>query len=58
MFWGPGADQPAGWCAAWTSSPAGNQPDEDRVRPTRERIGHYMFFVDLEGGRRPRLPGR
>jgi prephenate dehydratase len=50
VFWGAGADHP-GWlvlCLDEFSSRAINLTKIES-RPMRERLGHYMFFVDLEG---------
>ncbi len=50
VFWGPGADSP-GWlvhCLDEFSRRAINLTKIES-RPKRERMGHYMFFVDLQG---------
>jgi prephenate dehydratase len=50
VFWGPGADH-AGWLVRCLDEFARRQINLTKIesRPTRERMGHYMFFVDLEG---------
>ncbi len=53
VFWGPGADSP-GWlvrCLDEFSRRAINLTKIES-RPKRERLGHYMFFVDLQGSAR------
>jgi prephenate dehydratase len=53
VFWGPGADSP-GWlvrCLDEFSRRAINLTKIES-RPKRERMGHYMFFVDLQGSPR------
>jgi prephenate dehydratase len=53
VFWGPGADSP-GWlvrCLDQFSRRAINLTKIES-RPKRERMGHYMFFVDLQGSAR------
>jgi prephenate dehydratase len=55
VFWGPGADSP-GWlvrCLDEFSRRAINLTKIES-RPKRERMGHYMFFVDLQGSPRDR----
>jgi prephenate dehydratase len=55
VFWGPGADSP-GWlvrCLDEFSRRAINLTKIES-RPKRERMGHYMFFVDLRGSARER----
>lgn len=51
VFWGPGADQ-AGWLVLCLGEFASRRINLTKIesRPRRERMGHYMFFVDLEGG--------
>lgn len=50
VFWGPGADR-AGWLVLCLDQFAHRGINLTRIesRPRRERMGHYMFFVDLEG---------
>lgn len=50
VFWGPGADR-AGWLVLCLDQFAQRQINLTKIesRPRRERMGHYMFFVDLEG---------
>lgn len=50
VFWGPGADR-AGWLVLCLDEFARRQINLSKIesRPMRERLGHYMFFVDLEG---------
>lgn len=50
VFWGPGADR-AGWLVLCLSEFASREINLTKIesRPRRERLGHYMFFVDLEG---------
>jgi prephenate dehydratase len=50
VFWGAGADR-AGWLVLCLSEFAGREINLTKIesRPMRERLGHYMFFVDLEG---------
>jgi prephenate dehydratase len=49
-FWGQGADSP-GWLVRCLDEFAGRAINLTRIesRPLRERLGTYMFFVDLEG---------
>jgi prephenate dehydratase len=49
VFWGAGADR-AGWLVLCLSEFARRQINLTKIesRPMRERLGHYMFFVDLE----------
>ena len=51
VFWGVGADAP-GWLVACldASSPRG-EVNLTRIesRPRKQGLGHYMFFLDLEG---------
>ncbi|MHB1537637.1 MAG: prephenate dehydratase [Solirubrobacteraceae bacterium] len=51
VFWGPGADQP-GWLVLCLDEFASRGLNLTKIesRPRRERMGHYMFFVDLVGG--------
>jgi prephenate dehydratase len=51
VFWGPGADR-AGWLVLCLDQFAHRGINLTKIesRPRRERMGHYMFFVDLEGG--------
>ncbi len=51
VFWGPGADRP-GWLVRCLDEFARREINLTKIesRPRRERLGHYMFFVDLEGG--------
>lgn len=50
VFWGPGADR-AGWLVLCLDEFARRDINLTKIesRPRRERLGHYMFFVDLEG---------
>jgi prephenate dehydratase len=50
VFWGPGADR-AGWLVLCLDEFARRAINLTKIesRPMRERLGHYMFFVDLEG---------
>lgn len=50
VFWGPGADR-AGWLVLCLDEFARRNINLTKIesRPRRERLGHYMFFVDLEG---------
>ncbi len=50
VFWGAGADRP-GWLVLCLGEFAERSLNLTRIesRPRRERMGHYMFFVDLEG---------
>jgi prephenate dehydratase len=50
VFWGAGADH-AGWLVLCLSEFAEREINLTKIesRPMRERLGHYMFFVDLEG---------
>lgn len=53
VFWGSGADSP-GWlvrCLDVFAKPAINLTKIES-RPQRARMGHYMFFVDLQGSAR------
>ncbi|HEY5342237.1 MAG TPA: prephenate dehydratase [Solirubrobacteraceae bacterium] len=51
VFWGPGAESP-GWLVRCLDEFARREINLTKIesRPRRERLGHYMFFVDLEGG--------
>jgi prephenate dehydratase len=50
VFWGAGADR-AGWLVLCLGEFAQREINLTKIesRPMRERLGHYMFFVDLEG---------
>ncbi|HST55629.1 MAG TPA: prephenate dehydratase [Solirubrobacteraceae bacterium] len=50
VFWGPGADSP-GWLVRCLDEFARREINLTKIesRPRRERMGHYMFFVDFEG---------
>jgi prephenate dehydratase len=50
VFWGAGADH-AGWLVLCLSEFARREINLTKIesRPMREQLGHYMFFVDLEG---------
>ncbi len=50
VFWGLGDEAP-GWLVACLAEFASRGVNLSRIesRPLRERLGHYMFFVDLEG---------
>jgi prephenate dehydratase len=50
VFWGPGADH-AGWLVGCLDEFARREINLTKIesRPRRQRMGHYMFFVDLEG---------
>ncbi len=50
VFWGAGADH-AGWLVLCLNEFARRGINLTKIesRPMRERLGHYMFFVDLEG---------
>jgi prephenate dehydratase len=51
VFWG-GGDQSPGWLvhALRELSDRGVNLTRIESRPRRTSLGHYMFFVDLEGG--------
>jgi prephenate dehydratase len=51
VFWGPGAERP-GWLVRCLDEFARREINLTKIesRPRRERLGHYMFFVDLVGG--------
>jgi prephenate dehydratase len=50
VFWGAGADSP-GWLVRCLDEFSRRQINLTKIesRPKRERMGHYMFFVDLQG---------
>lgn len=50
VFWGAGAERP-GWLVACLQEFANRQINLTKIesRPRKERLGHYMFFADLEG---------
>lgn len=50
VFWGAGADH-AGWLVLCLGEFAQRAINLTKIesRPMRERLGHYMFFVDLDG---------
>jgi len=50
VFWGAGADRP-GWLVRCLDEFARREINLTKIesRPRRERMGHYMFFVDLDG---------
>jgi prephenate dehydratase len=50
VFWGPGADSP-GWLVRCLNEFGGRAINLTKIesRPKRERMGNYMFFVDLQG---------
>ena len=50
VFWGPGADSP-GWLVRCLDEFARRDINLTKIesRPRRERLGSYMFFVDLSG---------
>jgi prephenate dehydratase len=51
VFWGAGDESP-GWLVAVLGEFAKRSINLTRIesRPRRVRLGHYMFFVDFEGG--------
>jgi len=51
VFWGAGAERP-GWLVGCLQEFAvrGINLTKIESRPRKERLGHYMFFADLEGG--------
>ncbi len=53
VFWGAGADH-AGWLVMCLNEFARREINLTKIesRPMREQLGHYMFFVDLEGSLR------
>jgi prephenate dehydratase len=50
VFWGPGADSP-GWLVRCLDEFGRREINLTKIesRPKRERMGSYMFFVDLQG---------
>lgn len=58
VFWGAGADR-AGWLVLCLDEFARREINLTKIesRPRRERLGHYMFFVDLEGSPRQQAVG-
>lgn len=50
VFWGPGADSP-GWLVRCLDEFGGREINLTKIesRPKRDRMGSYMFFVDLQG---------
>ena len=50
VFWGPGADSP-GWLVRCLDEFGRREINLTKIesRPERERMGSYMFFVDLQG---------
>jgi prephenate dehydratase len=50
VFWGPGADSP-GWLVRCLDEFGGRGINLTKIesRPKRDRMGSYMFFVDLQG---------
>lgn len=50
VFWGPGAEAP-GWLLACLEQFASRQVNLTRIesRPRKRGLGHYMFFLDMEG---------
>lgn len=50
VFWGAGAES-AGWLVRCLDEFASREINLTKIesRPRRERMGHYMFFVDLAG---------
>jgi prephenate dehydratase len=50
VFWGAGADR-AGWLVRCLDEFGKRDINLTKIesRPMRERLGHYMFFLDLEG---------
>lgn len=50
VFWGPGADSP-GWLVRCLGEFGGREINLTKIesRPKRDRMGSYMFFVDLQG---------
>ena len=60
VFWGPGAERP-GWLVRCLDEFARRDINLTKIesRPRRERLGSYMFFVDLNGSQRtPQSPTR
>ncbi len=58
VFWGSGADSP-GWLVRCLDVFAQRAINLTKIesRPQRARMGHYMFFVDLQGSMRERTVG-
>jgi prephenate dehydratase len=56
VFWGPGAESP-GWLVRCLDEFARRAINLTKIesRPRRAGLGHYMFFVDLEGSLREPL---
>jgi len=52
VFWGPGANS-AGWLVRCLDEFSRRQINMTKIesRPKRERMGNYMFFVDVQGAR-------
>jgi prephenate dehydratase len=50
VFWGAGDESP-GWLVSVLAELADRHINLTKIesRPRRERLGHYMFFADLEG---------
>jgi prephenate dehydratase len=50
VFWGPGAER-SGWLVGCLDEFARREINLTKIesRPRRERLGHYMFFADLQG---------
>jgi prephenate dehydratase len=50
VFWGAGDESP-GWLVSVLSELSEREINLTRIesRPRRVRLGHYMFFADLEG---------
>jgi prephenate dehydratase len=50
VFWGPGADR-AGWLVRCLDEFARREINLTKIesRPRKDRLGNYMFFVDLSG---------
>ncbi len=51
VFWGPGAESP-GWLVRCLDEFARREINLTKIesRPRRARLGHYVFFADLQGG--------
>jgi prephenate dehydratase len=51
VFWGAGSSGP-GWLVRCLAEFAEREVNLTRIesRPRRQRLGEYMFFLDLEGG--------
>jgi prephenate dehydratase len=58
VFWGPGADSP-GWLMRCLDEFARRGINLTKIesRPRRAGLGHYMFFVDLQGSMGESLVG-